>query len=165
MARGHMEGNVFEGRDDLTRNNYAALDFHRWLSPDSNYKYRGTVADWKVDKAADLASAAPLTQSATQAAELVLAQAGASLQRDAVDKRVVDNVRNRQGKVIDSQQEVGGWPTLRPLPAPLDGDHDGMPDAWEKAHGLGPNDAADRNSDRDGDGYTNLEEYLNSLCR
>ena len=39
-----------------------------------------------------------------------------------------------------------------------------MPDEWETAHKLNPNDAADRNGDADADGYTNLEEYLNSLC-
>jgi hypothetical protein len=87
------------------------------------------------------------------------------LQRDAVDLRVIDNVRKRQGKVIDSQAEVGGWPVLRSKPAPLDQDQDGMPDTWEKAHGLDPQNPADRNADRDGDGYTNLEEYLNSLCQ
>ncbi len=47
-------------------------------------------------------------------------------------------IQNGQGKVIDSQKEVGGWPTLRTLPASPDSDHDGMPDAWEKAHGLKP---------------------------
>jgi hypothetical protein len=117
-----------------------------------------------VDQAAALGANAPQTQSAKEAAELVLNGAGASLHRDAVDKRVVDDVRNRRGKLIDSQDEVGGWPVLHSLPAPLDSDHDGMPDAWEKAHGLNPDDPADRNGDRDGDGYTNLEEYLNSLC-
>jgi len=76
---------------------------------------------------------------------------------------VIDNVRNRKGKLIDSQSEVGGWPELRSLPAPLDSDHDGMPDDWEKAHGLNPNDPSDRNGTRD-DGYTNLEKYLNGLC-
>jgi hypothetical protein len=164
MAKGHMEGNVFEGRADLTSDNYAALDFHRWLHEGSNYKYRGTLADWKVDKAADLGAAAPRTQSATEAAELVLAQAGASLHRDSADQRVTDLVRKRQGRVLDSQQEVGGWPALRSLPALVDTDHDGMPDEWEKARGLNPNDPTDRNGVRDGDGYTNLEKYLNSLC-
>jgi hypothetical protein len=165
LAKGHMDGNIFESRDDLTRDNYAALDFKRWLAPGSNYKYHGKLADWKVDKPADLGVALPATQPASEAAELVLSRAGASLQRDAVDKRVIENVRARLGKVIDSQQEVGGWPVLKSLPAPLDSDHDGMPDDWENAHGLNPNDPADRNTDRDGDGYTNLEEYLNSLCR
>jgi hypothetical protein len=66
--------------------------------------------------------------------------------------------------LLDSQREVGGWPVLQSKLAPADTDRDGMPDAWEKAHGLNPNNSADRNADRNGDGYTNLEEYLNSLC-
>ena len=48
-------------------------------------------------------------------------------------------------------------------PPGWDTDHDGMPDEWEKAHGLNPGDAADGNQDMTGDGYTNLEKYLNSL--
>jgi hypothetical protein len=164
MAKGHMEGNVFEQRADLTRDNYAALDFHRWLHEGSNYKYRGTVANWRVNPAADLGANEPRTQPAAEAAELVLAKAGASLRRDAVDQRVTDNVRQRKGNVIDSQQEVGGWPALHSLPAKVDSDHDGMPDDWEKAQGLDPNDPSDRNGVRGSDGYTNLEKYLNSLC-
>src|SRR6185436_11318474 len=104
------------------------------------------------------------TQSVADAAELVLSRAGASLHRDAVDQRVIDNVRHHRGKLINSQAEVGGWPTLHTQFAPLDTDQDGMPDAWEKAHGLNPTDPADPNGDRDHDGYTNLEEYLNRLC-
>ncbi len=165
MARGHMEGNIFEGRDDLTRDNYAALDFHRWLRPDTNYKYCGTPADWKEDQPRDIGADMPRTQPAAEAVEFVLAHAGASLRRDAVDLRVIENVRRRKGRVIDSQAEVGGWPELRSLPAPLDSDHDGMPDDWERAHGLNPNNPTDRNGVRDGDGYTNLDKYLNSLCR
>jgi len=164
LAKGFMSGNVFEQRDDLTRDNFAALDFKRWLTPPSNYKYSGTLADWRADAAADLGADMPRTQPATEAARLVLARAGASLHRDAVDQRVVKDVRKRRGKLIDSEEQVGGWPVLRSKPAPVDSDRDGMPDAWEKAHGLNPNDPADRNTDRDGDGYTDLEEYLNSLC-
>src|SRR6185369_7369599 len=88
MAKGHMEGNVFEGRDDLTRDNYAALNFHRWLRPDSGYKYQGKLADWKSDNAPQLGTDCPETQAAHQAFELVLTKAGASLRRDAVDLRV-----------------------------------------------------------------------------
>jgi hypothetical protein len=65
--------------------------------------------------------------------------------------------------MIDSQDEVGGWPELKTKPAPSDRDRDGMPDQWEKDHGLNPDDASDGNRDRDNDGYTNLEEYLNGL--
>ena len=163
MARGHMEGNIFEGREDLTRDNYAALDFHRWLRPGTGYKYRGTVKDWRSDKPADLGPNIPATQSAQEAAELVLARSGASLRRDAVDQRLIANVRDRKGKVIDSQQEVGGWPVLQTSPAPVDSDHDGIPDDWEKAQKLNPNDPSDGRA-ISGDGYSNLEKYLNSLC-
>ena len=164
LARGHMAGNVFEGRDDLTRDNYAALDFKRWLGPESKYLYRGTLAQWRTDAEPSLGANKPTTQPALAAAELVLAGAGASLRRDAVDRRVVADVRNRRGKLLDSQEEVGGWPALKSLPAPVDQDRDGIPDSWETAHGLNSNNAADGRSESDGDGYTNLEEYLNSLC-
>ena len=164
MAKGYMSGNVLEGRDDLTRDNYAALDFKRWLHDGTGYKYRGAVADWKANHSPLQDVDVPRTQSATEGAELVLSLAGASLSRDAVDQRVTDNVRKRRGKLIDSQAEVGGWPKLGSKAAPSDQDRDGMPDTWEKAHGLNPTDPTDRNADRDGDGYTNLEKYLNSLC-
>ena len=65
--------------------------------------------------------------------------------------------------MINSQAQVGGWPPLAGEPPPKDSDHDGMPDAWEKSHARDPTDAHDGNGDRDNDGYTNLEEYLNSL--
>ena len=81
---------------------------------------------------------------------------------DAVDLRLVSDVRNGTGSFIDSQSQVGGWPVLSGPASPADGDNDGMPDSWETAHGLNltVNDSAD---DRDGDGYTNIEEYINSL--
>ena len=63
--------------------------------------------------------------------------------------------------MIDTQDQVGGWPMLKSLQAPADTDRDGLPDDWESAHGLDPANPADRNADRNGDGYTNLEEYLN----
>jgi len=56
---------------------------------------------------------------------------------------------------------VGGWPELASLPAPRDSDDDGMPDGWEEKFGLDPYAAADTVLDTDGDGYTDVEEYLN----
>jgi pectate lyase len=101
---------------------------------------------------------------AASAYEKVLNSAGASRYRDSVDAAVVRSVRGLSGRHIDSQAEVGGWPDLpKGRPAP-DRDGDGMPDAWERAHGLNPADAADGGADRDGDGLTNLEDYLNSLA-
>ena len=83
--------------------------------------------------------------------------------RDAVDVRLIQEIKAGKGKHIDNPDEVGGYPKLAGGPAPADTDHDGMPDAWERSHGLNPQDPSDGPKDRDGDGYTNVEEYLNSL--
>lgn len=53
----------------------------------------------------------PATHSATEAYELVQQKAGASLTRDAADSRVVQGIRDRTHRLIDSQKDVGGWPT------------------------------------------------------
>ena len=118
-------------------------------------------------KIADTPFAAPpvKTVAAKDALELVLATVGASLPvRDAVDARLVNHVRTRTGKLIDSQAEVGGWPELKSGPLPVDTDNDGIPDAWETSHGLNPQDPADAAAIAKS-GYTNVEEYLNSLGR
>jgi pectate lyase len=94
----------------------------------------------------------------------VLANAGAAFPaRDAVDKRVVDSVAKKMGAIINHIDEVGGYPKLESGTPPVDSDHDGMPDKWELAVGLNPSDANDARGDRDGDGYTNIEEYINWL--
>jgi hypothetical protein len=94
----------------------------------------------------------------------VLARAGASRVRDAVDARVVETVRSRNGGIIDSQREVGGWPALAAGSPWRDSDGDGLPDDWERRHRLDPGSPADANLDADGNGYTNLEEWLAELA-
>jgi hypothetical protein len=122
-----------------------------------------------------VATTYPVTeQSAETAYNYVLNSAGCNIVRDSVDTRIINEVATGTATyggqtgagtgIIDSQTQVGGWPTLNSLPAPNDTDHDGMPDEWELLHSLNPNDASDRNGDYNGDGYTNLEKYLNSLC-
>jgi pectate lyase len=107
----------------------------------------------------------PVTRDpAPQAYARVLAGAGASRIRDSVDARVVETVRSGTGGLIDSQAEVGGWPELAAGTPWTDSDGDGLPDAWETKHRLDPRDPADGNADRDGDGYTELEEWLNALA-
>lgn len=103
------------------------------------------------------------TTSAPDALTDVLAGAGARVPYlDPVDSRIIDDVRNQRGGMINDPAEVGGWPTLPSEKSPADTDSDGMPDDWETGHGLDPS-ADDSSEDANSDGYTNIEEYLNSL--
>jgi hypothetical protein len=104
------------------------------------------------------------TVSAELAYEQVLNQAGAFYwQRDTVDARIINDVRNGTGSIIDSQNQVGGYPIIPVVsrPANWDTDQDGMPDWWEDENSLDHENPADRNDDPDSNGYTYLEEYLN----
>lgn len=114
--------------------------------------------------AVPLADSGMKVETAAQAYARVLAGAGASRSRDAVDERIVAGVKARTGRLIDSQADVGGWPVLAGGPAWVDSDGDGMPDDWETAHGFDRRDGTDGAKDRNGDGFTNLEEWLNSLA-
>jgi len=116
------------------------------------------------------------THSATVAFEKVLAYAGASYRRDAVDARYAQEAETGEviytgsvtGKpgIIDTQNDVGGWPVLYKEVKPTDTDKDGMPDDWEKANGLNPssNDSKLYTVDTEKI-YTNLEVYINSLVQ
>jgi pectate lyase len=96
--------------------------------------------------------------------EKVLADVGATVpQRDAVDRRVIEDVRNGNGAIIDSQEEVGGWPAMKIGEAKSDRDGDGIPDTWEIDNELDPDNSGDAHGDIDNDGYSNIEEYLNDL--
>jgi hypothetical protein len=93
--------------------------------------------------------------------------------QDAVDRRIISDVEKRthtftgsKGKlpgIIDSPKDAGGWPEYHSGDAPIDSDHDGIPDEWVKAHGLDPAKPADAATYR-ADGYTHLEHYLNELA-
>lgn len=110
----------------------------------------------------------PYTDAAT-AYEQVLKYAGASLYRDEVDSRIIEETRKGKAKygekgIIDSQEQVGGFPALEQIGMPLfDSDIDGMPDEWEIANGLNPENKKDGAQYKLSQQYTNLEVYLNSL--
>jgi pectate lyase len=104
------------------------------------------------------------TESANKAMQRILESVGASLpRRDAVDRRVIEEFQTNSGKVINSPAEVGGWPTYAGGQPVVDTDRDGLPDTWEKMHGLNSQLAGDGSLDGNRDGYTNLEDYLNQL--
>ena len=107
------------------------------------------------------APAVTLTPPDALKAELLATVGATRPVRDAVDARVLGLIERGAGEIIDSQAEVGGWPVVASGEPPADDDCDGMPDAWERAHGLDPADGTDHRADADGDGYTNLEEWLN----
>jgi hypothetical protein len=165
--RGKMyaAGNYVHGAPQISVDNWkGGIDF----APDGE----ATAATLRVKE--EYVVAPVTTQPAAAAFESVLAQAGCSLSRDAVDRRIVEEIRTGTAKfgatykgggkgLIDSQRDVGGWPELRSLPAPADSDHDGMPDEWERSRGLNPNDPADGARIAGAEGYTHLEVYLNSL--
>lgn len=113
------------------------------------------------------APAVPVTPVAPGAVlDAVLLGAGARLPAsDAIDQRVVGEVRAGAGRIIDTVAEVGGWEALAgwaPGAPPADADGDGMPDAWERARGLDPADPADA-ARQAPSGYTWVEEYINSI--
>ena len=146
----YVAENYVDGYPEVTADNWKGMDGSGYIRLE---------APWQ---------AMPIRQQSPEDAyQAVLAHAGCSLpKRDSVDARIMEEVRNgtatygRNG-IIDSPSDVGGWPELESGTAPTDSDNDGMPDEWETRHGLDANNAADNSSDKDGDGYTNVEEYLN----
>lgn len=105
------------------------------------------------------------TDDAITAYNRILADAGAVFpERDVVDSRIINDVKNGTGKIIDSQDQVGGWPELKSATPPKDSDHDGMPDEWEIAQRLNPKDDSDAGKISTGsNNYTNIELYINGL--
>jgi hypothetical protein len=151
----YVEGNVVEGNEAATKDNSRLFDR-------TEFKGKKLVTL----QAKPFATPEFKMEVAAKALEDVLNGVGATLPvRDAVDKRIIQSVREKTGKLIDSTEQVGGWPEYRSGTAPKDSDGDGMPDEWEIQHRLNPNDPADGNLDQNGDGYTNVEDYLNGIGR
>jgi hypothetical protein len=175
----YMTGNILEGFVSAT-NNWDAF-------------YNGPAVEKEVRVDHPLYPSYVTTQTAREAYTNVLANVGANFPKlDAIDLHVIKDVRDgtaeytgtrgstyrSKGRIVpnvpgiidaptDDKSALGSdnfpWPDYKTYNVPADSDHDGMPDDWEKAHGLNPNDASDANKDLNGDGYTNLEKYLNSL--
>src|SRR5262245_11798093 len=159
--RAYMDGNVIDGKPGLETDNWKA-----YVGPADG------MAMVKADK--PLFESHVTTHSAKDAFVSVLADVGAIRPRqDSIDRRIIAEVRKRtntytgsRGRlpgIIDTPADAGGLPEYKSADPPVDGDHDGIPDDWEKAHGLDPKDKADGAAYRP-DGYTNLERFLNELA-
>src|SRR4030095_13151663 len=180
-GRSYVDGNIMEGYDAITKDNWNGGVQVEELANAGEY-----TPYMKANEPLPMPEFSLI--SAKDAYEFVLVNAGATLpKRDAVDKRIAEQVRT--GKItyaanikvpetqfehrrlpLDSYKigiitdvsQVGGYPDYKGAPY-KDSDNDGMPDEWETKHGLNPNSASDACSDRDKDGYTNIEEFLNSV--
>jgi hypothetical protein len=161
----YVDGNYVDGADDVSKNNWLGIYMGNG----------GTEADKKEAVIHQPHAVENISlQTAIEAYRSVVEMGGCSLpERDTLDQRIVNDIKNRTGKLIDVQggyrhgtayeQTVTAWPTLRSLPAPKDSDSDGMPDDWEKKHGLNPSEASDASSNTLHGYYRNIEVYINSL--
>ena len=140
------------------------------IRPDATQPEDAIIKPWeeKMDRrkfavSAPFAATTLTTLSAAETYEAVLTNVGATRPKlDSVDQRILAEVKSGTGRIINHPSEVGGWPELAAGKPPSDRDNDGMPDAWEKAQGLNPDDDSDRN-ETGKSGYTRLEEYLHSI--
>ena len=177
----YCDGNIMEGNERVTKDNWdggvvlsggqdaEALTLSRWNKP--------------------LKMPYMTLMSAQEAYEYVLNNVGANIpKRDPVDERTIKHIRTgvfdydkkadpatfaptqhrrsaedsyKNGIITDIKQ-VGGFPEYKGTPR-VDTDGDGMPDEWEIKYGLNPKDPSDANGDINGDGYTNIEKYINGI--
>lgn len=184
LGRGYVDGNIVDGFPKVTADNWDG-GVQVEGDPKATKDY---WANFRMDEPFPLA---PITVlPAEKAYEFVLKNVGATLPlRDAVDKRIVKEVKTgklsgrqrgetaqgdkyNRSKVLgeDSYKkgiithisQVGGYPNYKGNPY-KDTDKDGMPDRWERKYNLNPNDPSDANKDISGDGYTNIEKYINGI--
>ncbi|MFA5045308.1 MAG: polysaccharide lyase [Paludibacter sp.] len=182
FGRVYCNGNIMEGNDAVTKDNWNGgvqveemenagqyTDSMRWNEPFPKPEF-------------------PIMQ-AKDAYNFVMDNVGANIpKRDIVDEHIITQVKTgkayykegldsvnffqfkhrRLGKdsykygIITDIRQVGGYPEYKGKPY-VDSDKDGMPDVWEKANGLNPKDPSDAIKDCTGDGYTNIEKYINGI--
>lgn len=183
FGKAYVNGNIVEGNEAVTKDNWAGGVQVGDNGPDAGL-YTEAI---RVNQPMPMAEVTIL--KAQEAYDYVLQNVGATLpKRDAVDKRIVETVRTgrityapnakgfstkfvkrrlpedsyKQG-IITHPDQVGGYPEYKGTPY-KDADNDGIPDSWEQKNGLNPRDATDAaRPAKNKSGYTNIEEYLNSL--
>jgi pectate lyase len=160
-----VDGNYVDGAEDVTKNNLYGIHLGN----------NATEADKEQVVMKQPFEVVPiLTQTAAVAYAAVLARGGCSMPaRDTMDQRIINDVKNRSGRIIDVQggyphgtayeQTINAWPRLQSFSPPKDSDGDGMPDTWEKIKGL-DEAKADASNYTLSKQYTNIEVYINSLA-
>lgn len=149
-----LQGNVMQSADAVTEDNW------KGVQPDEASK----LDQCRAAERYVFTNCITGEETAQAAYETVLAKAGCSLKRDALDEQMVRDVRESTGKLIDKPSDAGGWPALTGEVA-LDTDRDGIPDEWEEAHGLNPRSFADGAAKTLVAAHTNLECYLCDIVK
>ena len=175
----YVDGNVNSLHSNVTSDNWT-YGMYNQISNGAGVDYTYTQATRDTMRILEpIPYVCVTTHTADVAYQRVLDHVGASLHRDQLDNIIIDDVRNGRATFtgsnldpgfINSQDDVAAgisgddspWPALQQQTAPADSDGDGMPDDWETANGLNPNDATDGNQTTD-EGYTMLEVYMNTL--
>lgn len=169
----YVNGNILEGNDAISADNALGIkeDAPNYISATPYTTSDATKFDFDAFATVKLVSA-------EDCYDLVLNSAGATYPvRDAIDARVVAQVKTDTGFYVNRPEEVGGYPA-RTVTAEdegrVDSDHDGIPDDWETAHGLDPNSPPDdldsikpatNDSNSPNYGYSWLEVYCNELVK
>jgi hypothetical protein len=183
FGRVYANGNIMEGDPEVTADNW-----NGGIQIQEQPNTEGYTEKMKWNEPFPIQNPFPI-MTAQEAYSFVLDNVGATLpKRDVVDQRTIEQVRTgkvyydekldpeefyqfehrrlpkdsyKKGVITDIKQ-VGGYPEYKGTPY-KDADNDGMPDDWEKKYGLNPNDPSDAVKDINGDGYTNIEKYINGI--
>lgn len=180
-AKWYVNGNIMEGNDAANADNWKAMSAETYSLDDIRaderivtatpyYRYNAAMGNvGEYDPALYMLTD---IETAEDAYNTVLEKAG-TINRDVIEQRVINDVKtgtpkysgskSKKNGIIDSVNDAEGFGLDHGNEkAPTDTDGDGMPDEWEKEHGLNANDASDRNK-KNADGYTALEVYINGL--
>ncbi|MBD0725171.1 polysaccharide lyase [Flavobacterium sp. L1I52] len=190
FGRVYVNGNVVEGNEKVSKDNWnGGVQMENKKGDHMSFEEASTYfPKMRYDKPFPMPWLKKF-MTANETYDYVVKNVGATLPlRDPVDTRILRVVQTgkpeyvkgldpksfyqfehrRLGQdsyklgIITDISQVGGYPEYKGK-AYKDSDKDGMPDAWEKKYGLNPNDASDANGDINGDGYTNIEKYINGI--
>ncbi len=145
----HISGNIVEGNDEINNDNWQGVDI------------KGSATREDIEMAAPR----KMWGQMPYVAHLdLLSDTGVGAKpEDKTDLRILAEVFTKGGSIINSQDEVGGWPKLKGKRPAKDSDGDGLPDRWERRKGLNPKDCSD-GAKIGPNGYSILEEYLHEIC-
>ncbi len=188
VGKYYVDGNYHYSDQNVTKDNWTDGVYSQitWSDWDDLANTAAKQAEMKKEIKAEtpIEYVYTTTHGTTEAYTNVINYAGASLSRDELDKTIASEARTKTSRTaspastgsgldkgfINTQTDVkgltggDGWPKLNAGTAKTDTDGDGIPDEWEKANGLNPNDSTD-GAKITADGYSNLEHYINSLVQ